>query len=394
MLGKLVNSTEAHLRASLEHIARGQRRQIVIFLDNVDQRPLQFQEQVFLIAQALAATWPGTVFVSLRPETFYASRVRGSLAAYQPRVFTIAPPRIDHVLRRRLEFAQAQLKKKGTLGTLGDSVTFQSHHLEAYIRALLHSLENNRELVELLDNLSRGNVREALSYVTAFVGSGHVNSEKIVEIVEQSGRYTIPVHEFLRAIIYVDNQHYDPIASAIANLFDISTPDEREHFLLPLLISFVERAGEGGAEGFVQTAAIFEEAQRLGFQPSQAGYALERALNKKLLEANLRGVSYGDVDRYRITSAGAYTTKRLMRLFTYIDAMIVDTPIVDSNTRRLTSDVWRIGERVARMENFRRYLDCAWVPLAGIDTPFEWPEISAELQVELDNIGFRIAAQD
>src|SRR5205823_4261474 len=119
MLEGLLRSTEAHLRHSLDHISKGQKRQIVVFLDNVDQRPLAFQEQVFLIAQSLATTWPVTAFVTLRPETFYTSRARGSLAAYQPRVFTVAPPRIDLVLLRRLEFAQRQLKKTGSVGALG-----------------------------------------------------------------------------------------------------------------------------------------------------------------------------------------------------------------------------------------------------------------------------------
>jgi hypothetical protein len=67
MLKEKTHDTEAHLRASLDHATKAQQRQVVIFLDNVDQRPIQFQDQAFLMAQSFAQTWPGTVFVALRP---------------------------------------------------------------------------------------------------------------------------------------------------------------------------------------------------------------------------------------------------------------------------------------------------------------------------------------
>jgi hypothetical protein len=46
--------------------------------------------------------------------------------------------------------------------------------------------------------------------VTAFIGSGHVDAEKILEIAEEYGGNVIPIHEFMRAVIYGDFEHYDP----------------------------------------------------------------------------------------------------------------------------------------------------------------------------------------
>ena len=390
MLAGLIENTEGHLRACLEHISSAQRRQIVIFLDNVDQRPFQFQEQVFLVAQSFAAHWPGTVFVSLRPETFYRSRNEGSLAAYQPRVFSIAPPRVDDVLILRLEFAQRRLSESGTLEGLGPSVGVQSERLEQYVRAILHSLSSNHRLVELVDNLSAGNMRRAVDFLTAFVGSGHVDSEKIGRIMADTGQYVIPVHEFLRAIIYGDREHFDPSASPIANVFDVSTIDGREHFLMALLLAFVERAGERSAtNGYVPVSLIFDECQRLGFMPSQVQDALQRCRTRSLLETNLRGVMFGEPDLYRITPAGAYAFKRLMGMFTYVDAMIVDTPITSATSRGLIRDVWPIGERLARAENFRRYLDGCWAALATYDGAFDWTETARNLGAEIENIALR-----
>ncbi|MGA3081494.1 MAG: hypothetical protein ABSD44_08945 [Terracidiphilus sp.] len=63
------NSREAHLKHCLEHISKGQERRIVVVLDNIDQRPPEFQESVFLIGQGLASAWPASVFLALRPST-------------------------------------------------------------------------------------------------------------------------------------------------------------------------------------------------------------------------------------------------------------------------------------------------------------------------------------
>ena len=73
---------------------------------HIDQREADFQERVFLIGQSLAETWPATVFLSLRPDTFYRSRNVGSLTAYQPRVFTISSPDVGQAIRKRLSFCR------------------------------------------------------------------------------------------------------------------------------------------------------------------------------------------------------------------------------------------------------------------------------------------------
>ena len=193
-IAALVADREHYLPKALNHLVKGRRQQVVIFLDNIDQRPIEFQEKVYLIAQSMAENWPVTCFVSLRPSTFYASKRSGALAAYQPRTFTIAPPRIDLVLERRLEFVEQKLSANMALGGLPEGVFFHSSSLNAYIKALLHSFAHNRDLVELIDNLAGGNVRRALEFVRTFVGSGHVDTEKIIQIVEKTGRYTIPIH--------------------------------------------------------------------------------------------------------------------------------------------------------------------------------------------------------
>ena len=52
-----INNTQEHLKQCLEHVHNGRRKQIVVFLDNVDQRTDDFQQKAFLIGQSMAELW-------------------------------------------------------------------------------------------------------------------------------------------------------------------------------------------------------------------------------------------------------------------------------------------------------------------------------------------------
>lgn len=389
-LGELLKNEEEHVRHSLEHIFRGQKRQIVIFLDNVDQRPPVFQEEVFLIATSMAATWPITAFVSLRPETFALSRARGALAAYQPRVFTIEPPRIDLVIKKRLEFAHAQLVRSGKLPGL-DGITLASKNLENYLRMLIRAFDRQPEIIEFIDNMCAGNVREALNYVGSFVGSGHVDSAKILASIESRGSYLLPLHEFIRAVIYKDGEHYNPTDSPVPNLYDIGTSMSKEHFAMLLILEYVERAGQvGGGHGFVERHLVLEFMQSAGFTVEQVLPHIRRAFDKGLLSSP-EGLKDEGANRLRITTAGAYSRKKLCGLFSYLDAVVVDTPIVDSAARALINDARAIDDRLRRAEQFINYLDKCWQEAPELHDKFDWEPLSTNALKQISEIRSRLA---
>ncbi len=168
-LDELIASQESHLRRSIEHIVKGRRQLVVIVFDNVDQRDSDFQEQAFLVAEAFADTWQATMFVALRPNTFHWSRQAGTLQAYQPRAFSVAPPRLDRVVVRRLEYAQKLMAEGGRLPTFPAGVTLKTDALNSYLSILTWSFRRNERLMRMLDNLSGGNVRRALEMIATFV---------------------------------------------------------------------------------------------------------------------------------------------------------------------------------------------------------------------------------
>jgi len=127
----------SHLQVCMDHLSKAQDRLIVVCLDNIDQRPREFQEEVFQIGHSLAESWPANVFISLRPDTFYHSRTKGALAAYQPRVFTVSPPRIDEVIIKRLQYAIDRLKYTGKMANSPVWLSVNSESLLEYLEYYL-----------------------------------------------------------------------------------------------------------------------------------------------------------------------------------------------------------------------------------------------------------------
>lgn len=195
-LQKLVDDRPGHIAASIKNIQTSRRKQVVVFLDNVDQRSTDDQDQVFLISNELASTWNATVFVTLRPETFYQSKRTGALSGYQSRVFTIAPPRADVVLTKRIQFALRNMHGISQGGLLPANVSVSSEKLETFLRMFEENLRTNKGLMSLIDNMASGNMRLALQFVSDFIGSSHVATGKMLEIIDRFDGTMCPCTSF------------------------------------------------------------------------------------------------------------------------------------------------------------------------------------------------------
>lgn len=384
-----LQNRDQHIKCVLQHLVETTRKQALFFLDNADQRTEEgVQEQVFLIAQEIAQNWLTMVFVTLRPETFHHSLKSGTLSGYHPKAFTISPPRIDRVLEKRLKFAI--LVAQGQIPIELKSSKIELSSLVLIMKSFLESMVHYPKLVDFLDNISSGNIRLALDLVRQFFGSGHINTEKIIQIYKASNQYYIPLHEFLRSVIYGDSEYYDPPKSCITNIFDITTLDPKEHFLIHIMINFLNNEGrQRNQHGFVAISQVYDKLQGLGYMSQQIDSAIVQSSRNKLIETEARktlAMPQPMPALLRTTSVGLYHVDQLTRLFSYVDAMIVDTPILDKKTRESIYDVKAIEDRLNRAEIFRNYLNEQWNTFDNTNLEFDWKVISHDLETDITNI--------
>jgi hypothetical protein len=387
-LTALTAHPEDHLRRSLEHLVKLRAQQVIVVLDNIDQRGREEQDQVFLIAETMAKGWPCTVFVTLRPDTFNASRVHGALSGYQPRAFTIDAPRVDRVVVERLKFGERHYDREGRL-PLWLGWTADSADVRAYLKILLKSFSRHEKLQSTLVNLAGANARRGLELVSEFVQSPHADPAALLQRNKGPDDYLVPHHVFLRAVLLGDARYYHPQRSRIPNLFDISASDVREHFLLPCLLGVLRRASEQqDSEGYVAVDEVFGSFQNAGFDPDQINFALRRGRDGALYEPLPPD---GDLRGLRLTTVGAYAHQLLAAEFQYIDVVVVDTPVADPAVRSELADVHSVRQRMERAETFLRYLDTAWEASdLGALGLFDWPRCASAVRVEIAFIAKRL----
>jgi hypothetical protein len=250
---------------------------------------------------------------------------------------------------------------------------------------LYSSLRKNPEIGEFLSNISGGNIRAMIDFVTKFTGSPNVDSDKIIRLYNSEDGYVIPLHEFTKAALLGDYQYFDINSSIAMNLFDVKHPDEKEHFLSALILGYLMYdSTHKKKEGFVSLKDIYTESQSKGFSVDQIKNALIRLVNKKLIETSERVTfeeSYQETnielpELFRITTIGAYHLRKWIASFTYLDAVMFDTPIfnitfldkIDNN-----ASSFDIGLRYSRTIAFRDYLSSVWSKYPQLKSDyFDW----------------------
>ena len=228
-------------------------------------------------------------------------------------------------------------------------------------------------------------------FIKTFIGSGHVNTDKIINAYKATGSYTVPLHEFVRAVMYLNYRWYDPTASEIKNVFDVSERDGREHFIVLCAVAFVERRGQtSDLDGYVPRDELASHLGSLGFRASQIRVAVNRMVDWKLVESITKD-RQEDVDarlegHLRLTTIGAYYYRRLVSTFQYLDAVVVDTPVMDADTRLSIREAQTIVGRLNRAELFYEYLDGQWGELGEAGAVFDWKNTLASARHEIERI--------
>ncbi|HWK88147.1 MAG TPA: hypothetical protein VNQ34_11660 [Xanthobacteraceae bacterium] len=371
-LMELMAQQDRHLHAALAHLAHGRSKQIILVIDNADQRNFEIQQDAFLIGQELAATKNMLVFVALRPSTFFLSKNTGALSGYQNKVFTISPPPADEVLIKRISFALRVAEGQSSPERF-DGIRLRLVNIVYFLKATLRAIRSNDSIKQFLSNITGGNTRSVIELITGFCGSPNVDSEKIVKIESEEGDYKIPLHEFTKHALLGEYAYFNPLSSFVGcNIFDVSSADFREHFLSSLIIAFLSsNNGVRDNDGFVKGQHIISECSGHGFLAEQTRAALRRLATKRLIEtphAHYREVSVPDHElpeqfHFRATSIGIYHIRYWAGTFTFLDAVSIDTPIFDPTSRgdiHLLASSFDINDRLKRSNIFRGYLKSQW----------------------------------
>jgi hypothetical protein len=353
-------------------------RQAVLFIDNVDQLSPAHQAQVFVLAERVTRLVGAVTVLALREESYYAASIQKTLTAYTSRKFHIASPPFRKLIDNRIKFALEILETSTGLSdyVLRSGISIDKVAIADFLRIIETSIfQQNQNIARFIEALCFGNMREALDMFTMFMTSGATDVDKMLSMYRKSGAYFVAFHEFVKSIMLGERQYYKDQASAVMNLFDCGADRNSSHFTCLRIIRVLSlRRGGWNKEGqgFVDITQLISMFEDVFDNREDVLRSLNRLVAKQLVEANTKSTEsiYG-ASHVRVTSAGWYFSRFLVRAFPYLDLVLQDTPISDPNVADLLlRDILdfekipdredlkleRMAQRFSRVRSFVDYL--------------------------------------
>lgn len=377
----------------LNHLRKGRGNSIALFFDNLDRRIDEIQEEAILRASAMAKDWSCLVFVCLRPSTFYRSKESGVLDSVAPKTFSVVSPRVDLLLRKRFDYARAIAEGQSHHGgPIGKDVTFDLPKVATFLNCCKASFSESKdshgkELVALFESVSNGNMRELLKFVGQFIVSKHLDTKMILEKLDRN-TYRIPVHQALRSLLYGDYMDYDPRKSIFINLFDLKRSDPQEHFSRFLALHYLARLAENSAtRGYTPSEKAVQYLCQIGMTGDHARETIRFLATKRCIENRIPDLEINAESDIRLTSLGKYHVLNLSHSFQYIDAIIVDTPVLDSEMRKkIYQSPHDIPGRLERCGYFLEYLDDCSKALFDADAGHLWKNTKLKVKEDMRRV--------
>lgn len=343
-------------------VLRASGKAIALILDNTDQMGEAFQEAMFLYAQKLSSQHSALCVVTLREEKFFAAYRRGIFDAFGDRHFHIGSPDLRQVLRKRLEYGRTKFAKLAVSDEDGRIDSDDIRRIDGLLRVLIASTTGkNANIVRLLASVSNGDMRLALDMFRGFLASGNTNVDKIIEISERRGGYTVPFHEFAKSAILGSRKFYRAGTSHIVNLFRQTDALGASHLTACRILARLaaaEGVSSAHGQGFVAVPALLREyRESFGVADDLVAWAGE-LVRRNLTESEPPRMSdIRQADAIRITAAGAYYWRYLARSFAYVDLVYVDTPLADKTAIRHLSQMTDKNDLNLRFERVRTFVD-------------------------------------
>ena len=309
----------------------------MIFIDNVDQLAPEYQTEVFLLSQKITREIGAVTVLALREESYYSTNTQRTLGAYTNKKFIIGSPRFRDLIHLRLQYAMKVLVRSDDeiKLMLKGGISLDKKEILDFLQILEQSVfVRNKNLARFIEAICGGNMRRALDMFSTFLMSGTTAVDKMLSIYHRQGDYQVAFHEYVKSIMLMERYYYKETAeNPIMNVFDCGSEKNSSHFTALRTLRYLEHhESENTVEGrgYVETQKVVNAFERAFDNIDDVIRTADRLVRWKLIEANskstatIRGASH-----IRITTAGLFYLKFLVRDFAYLDLVLQDTPIDD-----------------------------------------------------------------
>ncbi|MBK8655209.1 MAG: hypothetical protein IPN20_15185 [Haliscomenobacter sp.] len=339
------NDKEFYFIKLSEYLIRERRLRLCVVIDNADQFDINVQKKAFLFAQSINRKAKCAVIISLREGYYYRWRHLPPFDAFASNVYHITAPPYKEVLQKRIDYALQNIQIDGkTSGTFGESLNIElgNNAVKDFLQSVKQTLfgYENSEILTFLEETTYPNIREGLEIFKHFLLSGHTDVAEYVlrQKISPNSSNIIPFWEFVRSVALDNKKYFNHEISRVHNLF-FPAEDSPNHFLkikiLKYLFNRVEKLGY--TEKFIPTEQVVIVFTNAGYKLNLVINELNELLRYKFIETD-DSLSDKEFDSHleehqniSISLKGNYYVNDLLCSFVYLDLMLHDTPIFDTD---------------------------------------------------------------
>jgi hypothetical protein len=356
--------TQPYVEKILKYAA--ERAPIFLVIDNVDQHEEEsVQEAIFGDAMALAQKLKLNLICSMREATYVRSKSTAVFDAFDFDPVSIDPPNVQAVLSKRFFVARNLVQGAPASFTAENGAHVEISDLSVVIDLVQTSVLGT-ELGNLIEVLATSDIRLALRMTREFLRSGWTASGKALRVYQATGKYVMPQHEALRAIMIGTQQVYFEEFSVVGNPFDSRLAKSEAQLLrLYVLTAIVNLSSDRGFR-HLDGEEIRRHVREIGFGDNLIKRVLEDLCRLRFMHTTSHGAPTFESD-YLVSRLGGYTVRRFIGDLMYLENVMMDTFIADARVwetlKQQTTDIYasrdiikRIKIRKARAQEFFRYM--------------------------------------
>tara|TARA_R100000789_G_scaffold100091_1_gene108692 strand:+ start:776 stop:3217 length:2442 start_codon:yes stop_codon:yes gene_type:complete len=340
---------------------------VFLVIDNVDQFEAQtVQTRIFSDAIAIAQRLGLNLILAMRDSTYVENKAKPIFDAFDFDPVQVEAPEVRAVLSRRFAVARELLQGKTSEFVAENGARMHLEDSSKIIDLIVESVLNT-EVGNAIAVLSAGDIRLCLRMTRDFLRNGYSATGKAIGIYQKTGKYRLPPHEAMRAIMIGSQPVYAEQFSPVANPFDAKLSMTNAQLLRMFILSaLVQRHSTRKTEavtGEEIRAALLD----VGFSPEITLKVLEDMCEARFIFTTSHSVASFEAS-YVPSRLGGHVARSLISDFTFLENTLMDTFIDDEEVwaelYRLTSEVYtqrstmrKISLRAERVGKFYEYLN-------------------------------------
>ena len=301
---------------------------------------------------ALAQKLRVSLVCAMRESTFVRHKTTPLFDAFDFDPISIDAPQVGAVLSKRFFVARHLLEGKSARFTAENGADVQVSNLSVVIDLVQGSVLGS-EIGTLIDVLATSDIRLALRMTREFLQSGWTASGKALRIFQQTGKYVMPQHEALRAIMLGNNAVYSEATSVLGNPFDSRLAKTEAQLLrLYVLAATVQYSSESTFR-YIEGTEIQRSVREVGFGDAATAKVLDDLCKFRFMHTVSHSTPTFE-SNYVVSRLGGYVIRHFMSNMTFLENVMMDTFIPNSEAwielRSLTTQIYSVRDTIEKLK--------------------------------------------